>query len=156
MIFDQRIGDIFVVRVAGNVASDEAVGSIEYALKHLTIPRSAANAGSDDLPSSKIVVVLGHQDCGAVKAALDPNAAHDMIPSILNRIYPAVRNLKPDPKDPAVVDAAVRANIDLAAQTLPRYSPVVRDALQQGVSIQGAYFSFANGRVTPQPALRTR
>jgi carbonic anhydrase len=136
-----RIGDIFVVRVAGNVASDEAIGSIEYALKHLT-------AGPNGPPTVNIMVVLGHQDCGAVAAALDPHPSHDMIPSILNRIYPAVRNLNPN--DPAIVEKAVRASIDLVVKTLPRYSPVIREAVGRGVLMQGAYYSFANGMVTKQ------
>src|SRR5208283_1554769 len=79
--FDQRVGDLFVVRVAGNVASDEAIGSIEYAIEHLKTP--------------KIIVVLGHERCGAVEAALSLQPAHDLVPSILNRIFPAISGIEP-------------------------------------------------------------
>jgi carbonic anhydrase len=157
MLFDQRIGDIFVVRVAGNVATDEAIGSIEYAIKHLTLPEvepsSKAAADHPDRPSSaKILVVLGHEECGAVKAALDPSPSHDMIPSILNRIFPAIQGLRPQPKDasPPNLDRAIRANVDLTVKLLPAYSPVI--AKFGARNIRGAYYSLESGRVTMQPA----
>jgi len=124
--FDQRIGDIFVVRVAGNVATDEAIGSIEYAVEHLHTP--------------KLIVVLGHEKCGAVDAALHAESAEGLVPSVLNRIYPAIQDLGTDD-----LDKAIRANINLTAKTLPRYSHAIRGS---GVPIVGADYSVRTGRVT--------
>ena len=143
ILFDQRIGDIFVVRVAGNVASDEAIGSIEYAIAHLNKP---------DPP--RILVVLGHEKCGAVESAmkLAPKypPAHDMIPSILNRIYPAIRGRNLDPDKPDDVTKAVRLNVDLTAEELAAYSPVIRKAVTDGLRIQRAYYALGSGGVTPR------
>jgi len=122
--FDQRIGDLFVVRVAGNVATEEAVGSIEYVIENMRTP--------------KVVVVLGHDDCGAVGAALKGEPAADLVPSILNRIYPAIRDL--GPKD---LDKAIRANTKLAANTLAKYSTAIRR-----VPVIGAHYSLKTGRIT--------
>ncbi len=126
LAFDQRIGDLFVVRVAGNVATDEAIGSIEYAIEHLHTP--------------KIIVVLGHQKCGAVDAALHAESAEGLVPSILNRIYPAIKSL-----GPGDLDKAIRANVSLTAAMLPRYSRVIRG---NNIPIVGAYYSLDTGRVT--------
>jgi carbonic anhydrase len=130
MLFDQRIGDIFVVRVAGNVASDEAIGSIEYAIAHVK--------------TAKILVVLGHQKCGAVEAAWELQPSHDMIPSILNRIFPAVH-------DSPNLESAILANIDQTVQMLPIYSPVINGAVKKGLAIRGAYYSFDSGHVELRP-----
>jgi carbonic anhydrase len=126
IVFDQRIGDLFVVRVAGNVASDEVTGSIEYAVEHLHTPR--------------VIVVLGHENCGAVDAALGAESAKGLVPSILNRIYPAIMDL-----GPGDLDKAIRANVSLTAKILPRYSHEIRSS---GIPIVGAYYSLQTGRVT--------
>ena len=75
MLFDQALGDIFSVRLAGNIASDKVIGSLEFSSKYL---------------GSKLIVVLGHTDCGAVKAACD-NFREGHIGEIINLIRPAVR-----------------------------------------------------------------
>jgi carbonic anhydrase len=124
--FDQRIGDLFVVRVAGNVATDEAIGSIEYAVEHLHTPR--------------VIVVLGHEKCGAVDAALHAESAEGLVPSILNRIYPAIKDLGSND-----LDKAIRANVNLTVKTLPRYSHIIHG---KGIPIVGAYYSVQTGRVT--------
>ncbi len=126
LAFDQRIGDLFVVRVAGNVATDEAIGSIEYAVEHLHTP--------------KLIVVLGHEKCGAVDAALHAESAEGLVPSILNRIYPATKDL-----GSSDLDKAIRANISLTAKTIARYSHAIRS---KGTPIVGAYYSIQSGRVT--------
>jgi carbonic anhydrase len=133
--FDQRIGDLFVVRVAGNVASDEAIGSIEYAIDHLKTP--------------KIIVVLGHERCGAVEAALALQPAHDLVPSILNRIFPALSGIEPTIPEESRLTEAVYRNVRFVAKLLPTYSPVIRHAVTDlHVPIQGAYYSVTNGTVT--------
>jgi carbonic anhydrase len=125
-VFDQRIGDLFVVRVAGNVATDEAIGSIEYAIEHM--------------PTMRMIVVLGHENCGAVDAALHAESVEGLATSILNRIYPAIQDL-----GTGDLDKAIRANVKLTAKTLPRYSPAIRG---KSVPIVGAYYSLQTGRVT--------
>jgi carbonic anhydrase len=126
VLFDQRIGDLFVVRVAGNVATDEAVGSIEYAVDHLHTPT--------------MIVVLGHEKCGAVDAVLQGEPAPGMVPSVLNRIYPAVQGIGKED-----LDKAIRANVALTARVLPRYSAVIRS---HKTPVVGAVYSVQTGRVT--------
>ena len=132
--FDQRIGDLFVVRVAGNVASDEAIGSIEYAIDHLKSP--------------KLVVVLGHERCGAIEAALAQQPAHDLVPSILNRILPAIGGIAANiPAESRLAEAAQR-NVRYTVKLLPTYSPVIRHAVTElHVPIQGAYYSVTTGKI---------
>ncbi|MGO9258536.1 MAG: carbonic anhydrase [Bryobacteraceae bacterium] len=133
--FDQRIGDLFVVRVAGNVASDEAIGSIEYALEHLKTP--------------KIIVVLGHERCGAVEAALSRQPAHDLVPSILNRIFPAISGIAADIPEESRLAEAVQRNVRYTVKLLPAYSAVIRHAVTDlHIPIQGAYYSVTSGRIT--------
>jgi len=137
--FDQRIGDVFAVRVAGNVATDEAIGSIEYALEHLKTPT--------------IIVVLGHERCGAVDAALsgEPGhgAGHDRVPSILNRILPAIAGIPPNLPAGARLEEAVQRNVRYTAKLLASSSEVIRRAVTEAhVPIQGAYYSVTSGRVT--------
>jgi carbonic anhydrase len=127
--FDQRLGDLFVVRVAGNVATDEAIGSIEYALAKLQTP--------------KLILVLGHEDCGAVKAALALQPAPGLIPSILNRIFPAVQGAPP-----AELENAAKRNVKAAVRLLPTYSQIISDAVSaRKIAIRGAYYSLKSGRV---------
>lgn len=97
IVFDQSIGDLFVVRVAGNVIDDFALGSIEYAVEHL---------------GTRLIVVMGHERCGAVTAAMDDEDAPGYIGSLVRAIRPAVEASKGregDPLENAVVENAARA-----------------------------------------------
>jgi carbonic anhydrase len=136
ILFDQGLGDLFVVRVAGNVASDEAIGSIEYAIAHLN--------------SIRIIVVLGHEKCGAVEAALSPKPSHDMIPSILNRIYPVAAGRGPDK-----LEETIRDNVRYTAKLLRQYSPIIRNWEEEPTvpprHIQGAYYSITKGTIETVP-----
>jgi carbonic anhydrase len=132
--FDQRIGDLFVVRVAGNVATDEAIGSIEYALDHLKTP--------------KLILVLGHERCGAVEAALARQPTHDLVPSILNRIFPAIDGIPANGPEESRLADAVERNVRYTVHLLPAYSAVIRHAVTDlHVAIQGAYYSVSSGKV---------
>jgi carbonic anhydrase len=84
IIFDQNIGDLFVIRTAGNLVDDHALGSIEYAVEHLGV---------------RLVVVLGHESCGAVKAALADDHAAGHVQSLVRDIQPAVKATKGKPGD---------------------------------------------------------
>ena len=98
IVFDQNIGDLFVVRTAGNLVDDHALGSIEYAVAHL---------------GARLVVVLGHQRCGAVTAALASDTAPGHVQSLVRDIQPAVKAAKG--KDGNVTDIAVAENARLMA-----------------------------------------
>jgi carbonic anhydrase len=127
--------DLFVVRVAGNVATDEAIGSIEYALDHLKTP--------------KLILVLGHERCGAVEAALALKPTHDLVPSILNRIFPAIEGIPPNIPEESRLTDAVERNVRYTIRLLPAYSAVIRHAVTDlHVAIQGAYYSVSSGKVT--------
>jgi len=141
IIFDQGLGDLFVIRVAGNIVAPSQIGSVEYA---------AAQAGA------RLVVVLGHSNCGAVIATLEqlerPSANRSPnLRSIVDRIRPAVdelleTNLREDPD--ALVRRAVRANIRASVDHLRHGSYIVEDLIQTGgLVIVGAEYSLETGIV---------
>lgn len=94
IVFDQGLGDLFVVRTAGNVVDDVGLGSIEYAVEHL---------------GTRLVVVVGHTECGAVSAAVSGGEVHGHLRAVVEAIKPAVEKVKGQAGDP--VDNAVRANV---------------------------------------------
>ncbi len=96
IVFDQNIGDLFVIRTAGNLVDDHALGSIEYAVAHL---------------GARLVVVLGHQRCGAVKAALESGTAPGHVQSLVRDIQPAVKAMKGKDGDATELVAAENARL---------------------------------------------
>lgn len=139
LVFDQGLGDLFVIRVAGNVAAPSQIGSIEYA---------AAQLGA------RLVVVLGHTRCGAVAASVD--AAPGTTPeghlgSIVERVLPAVheaRAARPGAGHEDLVREAVRANVRASVRSLLEDSPVLaRLAAEDGLSVVGAEYALETGRV---------
>ena len=99
LVFDQNLGDLFVVRTAGNLVDDHGLGSIEYAVDHL---------------GTRLIVVLGHERCGAVKAALESTTAPGHVNSLVRDIQPAVETAKNEKGDP--LTNAVKANARLMAE----------------------------------------
>jgi carbonic anhydrase len=131
VIFDQGVGDIFVIRVAGNVVDDIVSASIEYAVEHLHVP---------------LVVVLGHQKCGAVQAAVQGGHAPGHIPALLERLQPSVEKGRAQSGDD-LVDQAVRANVRLTAGIL-RDSEILSEAVKRSaLEVVGAYYSLETGTV---------
>lgn len=132
IIFDRGLGDLFVVRDAGNVVWDVEIGSIEYAAEHLGV---------------RLVVVLGHKRCGAVSAAVQgagDEAGH--IGSILKIIAPAVDAVKGAPGDE--IDNAVRANVTLVRDRLRGDEPVLARMVKENkLKIVGAYYDLDTGAV---------
>jgi len=130
LIFDQELGDLFVVRVAGNITDPALIGSIEFALLNLKVP---------------LVVVLGHEECGAVKAAL----AGKPLAGNLGELIKAVHVAKDLPSDKAeALSAAIRANARYQAEELVRKSPVVKDFVSAGrTQVAVGVYSLATGRV---------
>ncbi len=132
ILFDQGIGDVFVVRTAGNVADDVAVGSIEYAAEHLGSP---------------LVVVLGHQKCGAVAATVDGGEAPGHIASIVKIIRPAVKEVQGQPGN--VVENAVLANVRRTVDQIAHSQPMLAHLGHEGkLKVVGAYYSLETGEVT--------
>lgn len=141
MVFDQGIGDLFVIRVAGNVVAPSLVGSVEFA---------AATFGT------QLTVVMGHSSCGAVEATLDVLRGHTSVPSdnirdIVDRIRPAVQAVveaNPAGTDDAILEAAIRANVRTSADHLRHGSRILERMVSAGaVAVIGAEYHLHSGRV---------
>ena len=133
ILFDQGIGDLFAVRVAGNVADDFVLGSLEYAVEHLGVP---------------LIVVLGHQSCGAVTAALqEGSAASGHIARLVMAIRPAVDQVRWQPGD--LLANAIDANTKRAAYQVASSAPVLSGAVQAGrLKVVAARYDIDSGLVT--------
>ncbi len=138
LVFDQGIGDLFVARVAGNVVNPDILGSLEYA---------SAVAGT------KLIVILGHTHCGAVKGACD-SAVLGNLTQLVDKIRPAV-NATPDThgsdrssKNHHFVDAVAATNVHLTVQELMSKSPVLRQMAEKGqIKVVGAMLDVETGKV---------
>jgi carbonic anhydrase len=128
IIFDQNIGDLFVVRNAGNLVDDHALGSIEYGVEHL---------------GARLIVVLGHQRCGAVTAALASDTAPGHVQSVVRDIQPAVQATKGKPGD--ATDLAIAENARLMAEKI-RADAQLGD-LAKEVRIISAVYDLDSGKV---------
>ncbi|MBV8911088.1 MAG: carbonic anhydrase [Gammaproteobacteria bacterium] len=141
IVFDQGLGDLFVIRVAGNIVAPSQVGSVEFAAEAF---------------GTRLVVVLGHSNCGAVHATLQqlrrPSREQSRsLSSIVNRIRPAVEGLleRAPAADAATLEAqAVRANIRMSANHLRHGSELLEQLIEsQGLRVVGAEYSLATGVV---------
>lgn len=137
-VFDQALGDIFVARVAGNFANTDIVASMEYACK---------------VAGSKLIVVLGHEGCGAVKAACD-GVELGNITSLLSNIKPAVNTIKSvvegpyDSGNTAFVNAAIAENVRYTIAQIRIMSPILVDLENAGeIAIKGGVYQLASGEV---------
>jgi len=131
LIFDHTLGDLFIVRVAGNIVHDTGLGSIEYAATHFGSPQ---------------LVVLGHTRCGAVAAALEGGEAPGHIGSVVAPIKPAVEMVKDQPGAP--LDNAVRANVRRAVDELKASQPILASLVREKkLKIVGAYYGLQSGKV---------
>jgi len=138
-VFDQGIGDVFVGRVAGNIESAEQLGSIEFATK---------------VAGAKLVLVLGHEACGAVKGACD-GVEMGNLTTLLDEIEPAVKavgGFKDDQrnsKNKEFVEAVVEKNVRLTVADLRKRSPILAEMEQKGeIMIVGGLYSLHEGKVT--------
>lgn len=128
LIFDQTIGHIFVTRVAGNIVTPELIGSLEY---------GAAVLGT------KVILVMGHSNCGAVKATMQGKEVPGQISSLFPHIQPAVNQ---DGKDLA---ATIKANAKVQADLLSKSSTVISGMVKSGaVKVLPAFYDVGNGSVT--------
>jgi len=128
LIFDQSIGHIFVTRIAGNVVTSEVIASIEYGATVL---------------GTKVILVMGHGGCGAVKAAIQAKEVPGQISALYPHIQPAVDQAGPN------LEAAVRANAKIQAALLRKASTVVSGLLKEKkLKVIAAYYDLASGNVT--------
>ena len=138
IIFDKGLGEIFVARVAGNVADPVVLGSIEYAAEHLGSP---------------LIMVLGHERCGAVTAAVGAKGKPEgNIGAILRLIQPAVKQAKKEAAGKAkeeLVETAIDDNVKLVAANLTKQSKILKEMAEAGkVKIVGAKYDLDDGKVS--------
>jgi carbonic anhydrase len=127
-VFDQSIGQLFVVRVAGNVTTPEITASLEYGVAVL---------------GTRVVMVLGHSNCGAVKATIEGKAVPGQIGALYAPIWPAVNEAGPN------LDAAIDANARIQATLLSQASPIIAGAIKEGkLKVVPARYDIASGKVS--------
>lgn len=135
LVFDQGLGDLFVIRVAGNVVDVATLGSIEYAAEHLGVP---------------LVIVLGHEKCGAVQAAVAGGEAGGHVYAIVQAIEPAVKLARQQGGD--LVENAVVANVQRVVKQLELAEPLLTKLRQAGkLKIAGARYDLDTGVVSLVP-----
>lgn len=135
-VFDRGIGDIFVARVAGNFVNEDILGSMEFACK---------------VSGSKLVLVMGHEHCGAVKAAVD-NVKLGNITPMLAKIRPAVETIEYDgdrsSKNQEFVHMASESNVRNTIEEIRKQSPILKEMEDNGeIKIVGALYDMDNGKV---------
>ncbi len=138
LVLDQQVGDVFVARVAGNVATTEVIGSFEYGAK---------------VAGAKAIMVLGHNHCGAVKGAVDKAVVGDSLTALLNEIEPAVAATpltgERSSHNHEFVEAVAEANVRMAVAALTEKSPVLKALVDAGqLKIVGAMYNLETGAVT--------
>jgi carbonic anhydrase len=131
LLFDQGLGDLFVIRVAGNILDDGTLASIEFATAELGVP---------------LVMVLGHERCGAVKATLEGGKIPGHISRLVEAIKPALEVAKNQPGDK--LDNAVRANIRMVVGQIKSSTPILADLAKKGkIKVVGGRYDLDTGAV---------
>lgn len=137
LIFDQGLGDVFSVRIAGNIINEDVLGSLEYGCK---------------VAGSKIIIVLGHTKCGAVSGACD-GLQMGHISTLLNKIQPAIYmettiRENRNSSNPAFVNAVTHLNVERSVRLISEQSMILREMHQQGeIAITGAVYNVETGIV---------
>jgi carbonic anhydrase len=137
-VFDKGIGDLFVARVAGNIVNEDILGSMEFSCK---------------LAGAKLVLVIGHEYCGAIKGAID-NVKLGNLSTLLNKIRPAVEKCshftgEKTSKNAEFVDLVIRENVKLTVDAIRSHSTVLREMEKNNeIKIAGAYYDMDTGLVT--------
>lgn len=131
LLFDQGLGDLFVIRVAGNVAKDKVFGSMEYAVKFL---------------GTRLIIVLGHESCGAVNASLGTEDPGGHIGAIIKKLKPAVYMARRMPGDH--LTNAIKVNAEITAEEIKECQPILSEAFEKdGLLVVPAYYSLNDGKV---------
>ena len=133
LIFDQGLGDLFSIRVAGNIVNDDILASIEYALKYV---------------GSKVLMVLGHTECGAIKSA-KAGVKDGHITSLLERIQPSIaKAMLKEEEDHLYSDNAAYANVENSLEEILTRSEIVKDMFKKGeIGIVGGVYNIETGQV---------
>lgn len=137
LIFDQGLGDIFSIRIAGNVLSDDVLGSMEFSCK---------------LAGSKIIVVLGHSQCGAITGACH-HTELGYLTNLLNKVTPSIEQVKREHKDlsivsPEAIDLVSKKHVQHTIQEILERSAVLREMYESGeIGIVGAFYNVSTGKV---------
>jgi carbonic anhydrase len=137
IVLDQGIGDVFSARVAGNVLNDDILGSMEFACK---------------VSGSKLIAVLGHSNCGAVKGAVD-NVELGHLTGLLAKIQPATNQVPAtvqprNAKNPEFVDKVAEANVRKVMQEIRERSPILRELIEHGqAGLVGGMYDLSTGEV---------
>jgi carbonic anhydrase len=133
LVFDEGLGDLFIVRVAGNVLNDEGLGSIEYAVEIL---------------GGRLIVVLGHQSCGAVDAAMKTVATNGKAPGHIQSLVTAIKPVvNSTPK--ADLETMTKANVKHVVDALRSSKPILKARIDSGdVQVVGGYYTLDTGAVT--------
>lgn len=138
LIFDQGLGDIFSIRIAGNIHNKDILGSMEFACK---------------LAGSKLIVVLGHSKCGAVKGAC-AGVKIGNLTGLLEKINPAIREVKnempgTDQSDPDFINAVEKRNVICTMDMIIKESPVLKELYESGeIGMIGSYYDVETGEVS--------
>src|ERR1700730_17191491 len=132
VLFDQGLGDLFVIRVAGNILDDHVLASIEYAVDHL---------------GAQLIVVLGHQHCGAVQAAKETLDSKAEVPAHLNSLVASIQPAVEATRG-ADLEATIKANVENVVQSLRSSEPVLKQEVEAGaITVLGAYYDLDTGAV---------
>jgi carbonic anhydrase len=131
LLFDEGLGDLFVIRVAGNIVDDAVLGSIEYAVEHL---------------GTRLIVVLGHEKCGAVSAAVESEGAPGHLATLVSAIRPSVLATASSPGDR--IHNCVVDNVRRVARQIRESEPVLKEASQRsGIKVIAADYEIDTGKV---------
>lgn len=136
-VFDKNLGELFVVRAAGNITDRVSLGSIEYAVEHL---------------HSKVLVILGHESCGAVAAAVsNEEMPTKNLEAIVNRIMPALEGTESCPPGGKMKNACVEQNVVQSSKDVVKNSPIIKKAVDEGkLTIIRAVYQLESGKVVRQ------
>lgn len=132
LIFDQGLGDLFSIRVAGNIVNNDIIASIEYAVKYV---------------GSKILVVLGHTECGAIKSAKQ-GVEDGHITGLLKRIHPSISKALLNDEEHMFTDKVAYANVENSLEEIINQSDIVKDLFKKGeIGLVGGVYNVDNGKV---------
>lgn len=133
LIFDQSLGDLFVIRVAGNVINEDVIGSIGYAVDRLNVP---------------LIMILGHEDCSAIIAALNRGSMPDYLLSIIHKIQPAAKKvMESGVTGKELIDKTVIENIKFVEQELTESPTISKKLMHEEIKIVGGEYQLATGKV---------
>src|SRR5438034_809787 len=133
IVFDEGLGDLFIVRVAGNVLNDEGLGSIEYGV---------------DVLGARLIVVLGHQSCGAVDAAMKTVAAKGKAPGHIQSLVTAIKPVV-DSTPKGDLDTTIKANVKHVVDALRSSTPILKARVDSNdIQVIGGYYGLDTGAVT--------